>query len=374
MIKKPDNSYRLAIDFRMLNAISHFDAEPMPTLEVDLHKFSNAKFLSEIDITKAYHQVPLSPESRKYTAFPTNFGLMQYKRMPFGLASAPATYIRLMRKVLSDVENVVCYFDNIFVVSPDWESHLQHMKNVLDCLRKHGLVAKPSKCFLGFQEITYLGYKVGHNQITPLRDRISALLRIDLPTSKKALRSFLGSVNFYRRFIPGMADKTFYLTSLLAKDVQEPLKFSEEATEEFTTLKSLLSNPPILIIPDLNKSFCLRTDASSTGLGAVLFQYPEGVPMPVAYASKKLLDRETRYSAIERECLAVIWGVQHFQYYLYGRRFIWETDHQPLQYLESFRGSNSRLMRWSLALQPFDFQVVHISGIDNHLADILSRS
>ena len=113
MIKKPDKSYRLAIDFRMLNAITWFDAEPMPTLEEDLHKFSSAKYISELDITKAYHQVPLAEESKKYTAFPTNFGLMQYKCMPFGLASAPATYIRLMRKVLSEVSNVVCYFDTV---------------------------------------------------------------------------------------------------------------------------------------------------------------------------------------------------------------------------------------------------------------------
>ena len=190
MIKILDGSYRLAIDFRMLNSISHFDAEPMPTLESEFYKFSNANFISEIDITKAYHQVLLALESRKYTAFPTNLGLMQYTRMPFGLASAPATYIRLMRKVLKDVDNVVCYFDNIFVISQDWESHLQHLRNVMTCLREHGLVAKPSKCFLGFQEITYLGYKLGHNTITPLGDRIFALLQLNLPRSKKALRSF----------------------------------------------------------------------------------------------------------------------------------------------------------------------------------------
>ena len=374
MIKKPDGSYRLAIDFRMLNSISHFDAEPMPTLESELYKFSNANFISEIDITKAYHQVPLALESRKYTAFPTNLGLMQYTRMPFGLASAPATYIRLMRKVLKDVDNVVCYFDNIFVISQDWESHLQHLRNVMTCLREHGLVAKPSKCFLGFQEITYLGYKVGHNTITPLGDRISALLQLNLPRSKKALRSFWGSVNFYRKFIPNMADKTSCLTSFLAKDVKEPFELTEEATEEFDNLKDILCNPPVLAIPDLNEIFCLRTDASSTGLGAVLFQYYDGVPLPTVYASKKLLDRETRYSAIECECLAVVWGIQHFQYYLYGRKFILETDHHPLQYLESFKGSNSRLMRWSLSLQPFTFQVVHIAGINNHVADILSRS
>ena len=155
----------------------------------------------------------------------------------------------------------------------------------------------------------------------------------------------MGSVNFYRRFVPGMADKTLTLTSYLGKDVKEHFQLSDKALHEFNNLKTMLANPPILTLPDIDKIFCLRSDASSTGLGAVLLQYYDEYPMPVAYASQKLLDRETRYSAIERECLGIVWGIQRFLYYLYGRKFILETDHKPLQYLESFKGSNSRLMR-----------------------------
>ena len=171
-----------------------------------------------------------------------------------------------------------------------------------------------------------------------------------------------------------MANKTVHPNAYLCKESKEPFELSKDACEEFENLKLILTNPPVLRIPDINKFFGLRTDASSKGFGAVLLQYFDCVPMPVAYASQKLHDREMRYSAVERECLGIVWGIQRFGYYLYGTKFILETDHRPLQYLESFKGSNSRLMRWSLSLQPFTFQVVHISGINNHLADILSRS
>ena len=145
-----------------------------------------------------------------------------------------------------------------------------------------------------------------------------------------------------------MVDKTLSLTSYLSKEVKEPFHLSEQAVAEFNDLKTMLTNPPVLFAPDLNKVFCLRTDASSTGLGAVLLQYHGNNPMPVAYASHKLLDRETRYSSVERECLGIVWGIRHFSYYLYGKKFILETDSKPLQYLENFKGSNSRLMRWSV--------------------------
>ena len=130
----------------------------------------------------------------------------------------------------------------------------------------------------------------------------------------------------------------------------------------------------ILRIPDINKVFCLRTDASSTGLGATLLQYHGDIPHPVAFASRKLLPREKNYSTIERECLGIVFGVTHFKYYLYGRQFILESDHKPLVYLESFKGDNSRILRWCLSLQPYCFTVVHISGRNNHFSDLLSRS
>ncbi|XP_068245850.1 uncharacterized protein [Palaemon carinicauda] len=353
--------------------VEDFDCEPMPSFEQDLHKFADFMYITELDICKAYHQIPLTPESRKYTAFSTNLGLMQYVRLPFGLSTACATYIRLMRQVLKGLSFVVCYFDNIFIVSKDWKIHMADLETVILRLQEAGLTAKPGKCFLGYEEIQYLGYVINKRGIFPQQDKIGAILDMPAPTTKKQLRSFIGSVNFYGRFVPNLSDKLIHLTKFLKKGSSEKFNFDEDALCKFNELKSCLTSPPILQVPDLNNIFCLRTDASSTGLGAVLLQYIDGEPYPVAFASKKLLPPETRYAAIERECLAIVWGIKKFEYYLMGRKFLLESDHKPLMYLETSKSSNDRLMRWSLALQVYSFSVVHVKGTNNIFADLLSR-
>ncbi|XP_068216191.1 uncharacterized protein [Palaemon carinicauda] len=353
--------------------VEDFDCEPMPSFEQDLHKFADFMYITELDICKAYHQIPLTPESRKYTAFSTNLGLMQYVRLPFGLSTACATYIRLMRQVLKGLFFVVCYFDNIFIVSKDWKIHMADLETVILRLQEAGLTAKPGKCFLGYEEIQYLGYVINKRGIFPQQDKIGAILDMPAPTTKKQLRSFIGSVNFYGRFIPNLSDKLIHLTKFLKKGSSEKFNFDEDALCKFNELKSCLTSPPILQVPDLNNIFCLRTDASSTGLGAVLLQYIDGEPYPVAFGSKKLLPPETRYAAIERECLAIVWGIKKFEYYLMGRKFLLESDHKPLMYLETSKSSNDRLMRWSLALQVYSFSVVHVKGTNNIFADLLSR-
>ncbi|XP_069938506.1 uncharacterized protein [Cherax quadricarinatus] len=373
MVKKPDNSYRLAQDFRYLNTITKWDAEPMPVIDHDLYKFHDCKFFSELDISQAYHQVPLHPDSKQYTAFPTHRGLMQYRTMPFGLVTACATYIRLMRIVLSDLKNVSVYFDNIYIMTNAWEDHLNTLSLVLKRLRTHGLTVKPQKCFLGYHKVQYLGFIISDNNFSPLPNKTKAVLESTFPATKKLLRSFLGSVNFYRNFVPNLSSLTSVLTDYLKKGVKEPLSCSEEAIQSFEEIKSIFSNPPVLKLPDINKIFCLRTDASHSGLGAVLLQYYEETPFPVSFASKKLLPREERYSTVEKECYALVWGISRFKYYLYGKPFVLETDHKPLMYLENFKGSNSRLLRWALAIQPYKFKVVYISGSENHFSDWLSR-
>ncbi|XP_068232805.1 uncharacterized protein [Palaemon carinicauda] len=199
LVKKKEGNYRLVVDFRTLNAITDFDCEPMPSFEQDLHKFADFMYITELDICKAYHQIPLTPESRKYTAFSTNLGLMQYVRLPFGLSTACATYIRLMRQVLKGLSFVVCYFDNIFIVSKDWKIHMADLETVILRLQEAGLTAKPGKCFLGYEEIQYLGYVINKRGIFLQQDKIGAILDMPAPTTKKQLRSFIGSVNFYER-------------------------------------------------------------------------------------------------------------------------------------------------------------------------------
>ena len=371
-------SYRITQDFRALNAITKFDAEPMPSIEGDLRKFSQAKFISEIDITRAYYQIPLDVDSRKYTAFATSYGLMEYVKMPFGLVTACATYVRLMRKVFANLpaeasDCISIYFDNIFIATESFEHHLELLKFVFERLSNHGLTARPSKCNFLYSEINYLGFRVGKGMLSPLPSNLVAITEMPKPANKKQLRSFLGMLSFYRIFIPNLANLTAPLSDMLKKGTKEPLAWNSLSSENFDILKNVMVTPPILKIPDLSRQFCLRTDASNHGLGAMLFQYFENIPQPVSYASRKLLAAERNYASIEKECLALVWAVDKFRYYLYGKEFIIETDHRPLTYLQNFRDKNPRLTRWALSLQPYKFTVVYIPGKDNHGADILSR-
>ncbi|XP_050703984.1 uncharacterized protein LOC126989430 isoform X2 [Eriocheir sinensis] len=374
MVKKTAGNYRLAVDYRVLNSITVFDAEPITTITEDLHKFYGSRYFSELDLTKAYYQVPLTDRAMCLTAFPTHLGLMEFCRLPFGLVTACATYIRLMRLVLAGLEGVTFYFDNIFIFGSTWGKHLDALNSVLIRLRQHGLTARPSKCRFGFGSIEYLGFIVDGNTLRPQENKVSAISSIPPPSNKKLLRSFLGMISFYRMFIPDAASYTSSLSDLLRKGVPEPLVWTEELQVCFERLKTALHSDPVLRLPDQTRPFVLRTDASNQALGAVLLQFHQDCPHPVAYGSRKLLDRERRYSTIERECLAVVSGIRHFDYYLRGKEFVLEVDHKPLVYLTHFKGGNDRLLRWALCLQGYRFRVVHIAGENNIGGDLLSRS
>ena len=374
LVKKSDNTYRLVVDYRELNSVTIFDAEPPCSIEEELYKFHDSKIFTELDITKAYWQIKLTKRAREYTAFPTSRGLMEWVRMPFGLVTAVASYIRLMRIVLRGIENVTFYFDNIFIYSTNFDSHIRTLREVLERLRQHGLTANPSKCFIGYPSLNYLGFEVGEGNIQTLDENISSIVNFEKPKSKKLLRSFLGLFSFYRKFVNNPAELSHPLNQLL-KDERDPIKWSQEAEESFVSIKTILSSKPVLKLPNPSKSFILRTDASSVGLGCVLMQYgDEDIAHPIAYAGRSLLPAERNYSTIERECLSMVWAINKFKYYLIGKEFILEVDHKPLIYLNKFKGSNSRLMRWAIALQPYRFSLVHIPGKENVGADLLSRN
>ncbi|XP_076060325.1 uncharacterized protein LOC143036653 [Oratosquilla oratoria] len=217
MVRKSDGSYRMAIDYRQLNAVTVFHTEPICNIEEDLYKFSGSKYFSELNLCKAYYQVPLSERAKPLTAFPTHLGLMEFCRLPFGLATACATYIRLMRIVLAGLPNVSFYFDNIFAYSSDWSQHCTALRAVLDRIRSHHLTLKISKCRFGFPAIQYLGFILGGDCLQPQPDKVEALCRVPPPSTKKLLCSFLGMVGFYKMFIPQAADYTGPLSNLLGR-------------------------------------------------------------------------------------------------------------------------------------------------------------
>lgn len=373
IVKKPDNTNRFCIDFRPLNRVTVFDCEPIPNMEDIFVKLANCKYLSKIDLTKGYWQLPLTEEAKPLTAFQTPIGLFQFKTMPFGLVCASASFSRIMRKLLFGLDSVDNFIDDILVFTETFRRHLKVLRELFMRLRRANLTAKPSKCSFCFETIECLGHIVGGNVLQPNPDKLKAIEDAPRPQTKKQVRSFLGMVGFYRSFVPNFSTIAVPLTDLTKKGAPNKVVWGELQELAFLSLKKALCSFPVLKLPEIEKPFVLQTDASSVGLGAVLLQVDDGIRRPVAFGSRKLNAAEKAYATVEKECLACVWGILKFQRYLYGSEFILETDHQPLSHLSKGKISNPRLMRWALLLQPFRFRIVAIPGRTNVVADYLSR-
>lgn len=349
------------------------DAYPVPRISDILEKVGNAKFLSHFDLTKGYWQVPLSEDSREKSAFVTPYGLYEFLVMPFGMKTSPATFIRLMDKVLHDEKNVVTYFDDIVIFSDSWESHLEDIENVVKKLQEANLTVRPSKCKIGATQLKCLGHIVGNGSVTPDPSKVQAIQDFPLPVTKKNLKSFLGLTGYYRAYIAKYAEISVLLTNMLKKSEPTKLKWNSEQVTAFKLLKEALMTAPVLITPTFENPFIVQTDVSQYAIGAVLSQEMIDGDHPVSYISRKLLPREQNYSTIEKELLAIVWAIGSFSYYLDDRKFFVETDHNPLSWLHRMKDRNQRLLRWALSLQPFDFEVRYRRGSKNQNADSLSR-
>jgi hypothetical protein len=315
----------------------------------------------------------MAKEDREKTAFRTAEGLFHFIRMPFGMSTAPSTFARMMRKLQLEKFNALHFFDDILVATEGWKEHLGSVDKLLEELAKHGLTVRPSKVEAGYTTIEFLGHVVGKGKMRPVPQKVSKILNIAIPTTKKQVRALLGLIGFYRRYIPNYASVMAPLVNLTRKNQSSKVKWSKECQSAFDMVKNVLSSEPVVTLPDFTKPFIVRSDASSTGIGAVLMQKDKEENVhPVLYASRKLLDRECRYSTVERECLALVWAVDKFHRYLFGRQFFVETDHRPLTYLKQSKTSNGRLLRWALSLQDYSFTVIPIAGTRNAEADVLS--
>ena len=373
LVKKVDGTFRPVIDFRQINRVTVFDAEPMPNPEVIFAKLAHDKVFSTFDFCKGYWQIPMVATDKEKTAFSSSLGLFQFRRMPFGLVNAGATYGRMMRRVLDGLPDVDNYVDDVIVHSPTWKSHLGTLRALFARVRQASLTVKPSKCHVGYLQVDFVGHQVGSGLMLTQSDKVDKVKNAEVPRTKTQVRSFLGLAGYYRKFIPHYASLTTPLSDLTKKGAPASVQWNDELEASFTELKSLMCSAPVLRLPDFQKEFVLRTDASDTGLGAVLLQKHDDQLFPVAYASKKLSGAPKSYATVEKECLAIIWGIEKFVSYLYGRAFVLQTYHQPLKYLASAKLTNPRLLRWALKLQPFRFRVESIRGSDNVGADYLSR-
>lgn len=375
--KKADASgevkYRMVIDYRRLNDITIDDKYPLPNIHDLFDKLGKSCYFSTLDLASGYHQIELEEQDRQKTAFSTQNGHFEFLRMPFGLKTAPATFQRTMDNVLRGLQGLHCmvYLDDIIIFSSSLDEHIQKLRTVFDRLRATNLKVQLDKSEFLRKEVLYLGHTITKDGLKPNNDKIDVVLNFPLPKTTTEIKSFLGLVGYYRRFIKDFAAITKPLTSCLKK--RNKIIIDQNYIDSFNKCKELLTNAPLLQYPDYDRPFILTTDASTVALGAVLSQGQIGSDKPVAYASRTLSDTESRYSTIERELLAIIWAVKHFRPYLYGRKFYIYTDHRPLAWLNSLKDPNSKLTRWRLRLQDYNFEIIYKKGKQNTNADALSR-
>ncbi|CAG4993531.1 unnamed protein product [Colias eurytheme] len=375
--KKQDASgqkkWRIVIDYRKLNDITIGDAYPIPNITDILDQLGHSKYFSTLDLASGFHQICMSDSDAAKTAFSVPNGHFEYTRMPFGLKNAPATFQRLMNQVLSGLQGLHCfiYLDDVIIYSHDLSSHIHKLRLIFEALREHNLKLQPDKCEFLRREVAYLGHTITDKGVSPNPDKVKAVISYPIPKNPKDIKSFLGLVGYYRKFIKDFSKITKPLTSLLRKDVE--FNWSQSQTQAFESLKSMLTNAPILQYPDFSKDFILTTDASNYALGAILSQGDIGKDLPIAYASRTLNKAEGNYSTTEKELLGILFGVKTFRPYLYGRKFKIVTDHRPLVWLFNCKDSSSKLVRWRLKLEEYDYEIIYKPGRVNSNADALSR-
>ena len=384
-VRKADGTTRTCVDYTALNASTIKDRYPMPAVDDILPRLHGARVFSSIDLSMGYYQVRMRAEDIPKTAFVTPFGQYEFVFMPFGLCNAPATFQRLMDHVLVRFIGVCAfvYLDDIVVFSNSEVEHKHHLESIFEALDGANLHLNARKCRFFQPSIKFLGHVVDGSGVHTDADKCRAVASFPTPTSADGVRRFLGMAGYYRRFIRGFADKAAPLTALLGK--RAPFVWSQREQAAFDGLREALTSADVLAYPEFGakaRPFILTTDASAVGLGAVLSQrqsivLPSGASelaeRPIAFASRLLCAAERNYSATQRELLGVIYGVEKFREYLFGKRFQVVTDHQALSWLLHLKEPSGRLARWALALGEYEFDIAYRAGRAIPHADALSR-
>ncbi len=378
LVPKKNNDWRMCVDYRQLNNVTIKDSYALPLIdEIFMFIGKNAKVLSTIDLFSGYHQVPMYIDDQDKTTFTTMFGNYKFRVMPFGLCNAPASFQREMNRIFFDLIGVCLfiYIDDLIVFSDSVESHIDHLTKVFSILEENGLKLNLEKCSFFKEEVILLGHTLSTKGISPIPDKVKVICNWIPPKNTTQLKSFLGAVGYYRKFIRNFAQIASPLFALLKKDVS--YFWSDSCNSAFENLKYALTRAPILTPPDYSKPFIIRTDASKDGLGGVLLQINEDkLEVPIYFESRSLSPSESNYSVTDLEGKAVYHCVKKFKPYFSVSKFptIVYTDHKPLVSIFSKREpSNSRHLKWITELSILKVSVQFEEGRKNVIADALSR-
>ena len=375
LVRKKDGSLRYCIDYRRINEVTKKDSYPLPLMQDCLASLGGARHFSTMDLSSGYWQVGLTESAKDKTSFyGIGGGLWRFKVMPFGLCNAPATFERLMERVLGQLQWQIClcYIDDVLVYSRTPSEHLARLELVFDRLRTAHLRLKAKKCQFFRPEVVFLGHVVSRNGISTDPEKIDKVLNCPDPQNLHEVRSLVGFLSYYRKFVPNFATIARPMVRLTEKDVQ--FKWGVEQHESFKELKRLLTTAPVLAYPVSEGEFLLDTDASDVGIGAVLSQIQDGAERVVAYGSHMLSKAEKNYCVTRREMLAVVHFTDKYRHFLIGRHFTVRTDNSAVRYWKSMTYKPvGQVARWVEKLQSFDFSAIHRPGKQHLNADGLSR-
>lgn len=374
---KPDGGIRLCADYKVtLNRVLMVDRYPVPKVDDLFSNLCGNEYFTKLDLSQAYNQLVLDESSRNFTVINTHRGLFKYNRLVYGLSSSPGIFQKFMENLFKDVPDVIIFYDDILIKNKDINSHLKTIEQVLEILQRNGLKIKKNKCNFLADHVEYLGFIVDKKGLRTNPNKIKAIIDMPPPRNTTELKSFLGMVNFYGKFIKNLSSYLFPLYDLLKKG--KHYYWGKEQNDSFLKVKKLLCSTKVLVHYNMCWPTVVTCDASAYGVGAVLSQRaPDGTEKVVSYASRALTSAEINYSQIHKEALAIIFSIDKFHQYLYGRKFVLRTDHKPLV---SIFGPNtgipttaaSRLQRWAIKLSAYDFKIEYVNT-DKNTADSLSR-
>ncbi len=376
-VKKKDGTWRRCHDYRALNLLTKRNNYPLPRISELLDQLSGAKWFSKIDLNGAFHQVRMAEDSIEKTAFTTRYGSFEFLVMPFGLTNAPAVFMSLMNTELHDMLDkfVIVYIDDILVYSKTEQEHEQHLRQLFIRLRERKLYAKPSKCELFKQSIPFLGHIISGDGISMDPEKVKAITEWPVPKTVEDVQRFLGLAGYYRKFIQDYATLTACLYDLTHQDAV--WKWTDTCNDTFNDLKHMISEPKygVLAIADGSKPFIVKTDASGFAIAGELSQIgTDGEPHPIAFYSKKMNSAERNYPVHEQELLAVIQCLREWRHYLEGQPDTQvHTDHRSLEHLFRQKELSRRQARWIELIQTILPSIQYIKGVDNKVADAISR-
>lgn len=369
-VLKPNGKLRVCIDPSDLNRAIQREHFPLKTVEEVVSRMPGAKIFSKLDLTSGFWQLKLDEESSKLCTFNTPFGRYRFTRLPFGVKSAPEVFQRVISEMVSDLEGTEAIIDDILIWGTTKEEHDIRLKKVLERARQWNVKLGLDKCEIGQTQVTYVGHLLTQDGVKPDPEKVRAVQNMTKPTNVKELQTLMGFVQYLHKFMPRLAEVSGPLRILLEKETA--WHWGSEQEKTFNTLVNMVSSAPALQYYDGNKPLTLSVDASSKGLGAVLIQNDK----PVAYASRALTATQQRYSQIEKETLAIVYGCTKFHDYVYARHIKVESDHRPLQaiFKKPILQTPPRLQRLLLAMQRYDVEVIYKPGKLMFLADHLSRA